>query len=217
MRYLFPQCLGLIVFLFSLTSCSEVNPTDIKIGKQIWMGDNLSVSVFKNGDVIPQAKTAKQWNDAAKKKEPVWCYFENNLENGKIFGKLYNWYAVSDIRGLAPKGYHVPSDHEWSILSKFLGGGDNSGQKLKSKFIWKNDGKGSNSSLFSGLPGGYRVSADGAFVYLFYNCNFWSTTSYDKFNAWGRGLVDYNGNFTRFYDNKFFGFSVRCIKNADYF
>jgi uncharacterized protein (TIGR02145 family) len=203
--------------LFCLVGCVEINPSDVKIGNQFWMSKNLNSTTFKNGDPIPQAISTEAWNYAAKKKLPVWCYYENNIKNGEKFGKLYNWYAVNDPRGLGPKGYHVPSDHEWSILYKFLGYNEESGNKLKSQSDWKNNGKGSNSSKFDGLPGGYRVNTGGAFVYLFYNGNFWSSTSHDKTNAWGRGLVDYNGNFTRFYDHKSFGFSVRCIKNADYF
>lgn len=203
----------LLTFLILLFACKEINPNDVQLGDQLWMNKNLSTACFKNGSPILHAKTADEWNFATKNKIPAWCNYQNLMSNGKIVGKLYNWYAVTDSRGLAPQGYHIPSDKEWSILFYFLGGDSNAGNAIKSKTGWSNDGNGSNIYSFNALPGGYRVNTNGAFVYLFYNANFWSTTSFDKYHAFGWGLVDYNGNLNRFHDSKSFGFSVRCIKN----
>jgi Fibrobacter succinogenes major domain (Fib_succ_major) len=110
---------------------------DVKIGKQTWMSKNLDVSTFRNGEQIPQAKDVEQWQYAGTNKIPAWCYYEFNESNGKKYGKLYNWFAVSDSRGLAPNGYHIPSDAEWDILTDFLGGADIAGKKMKSKDGWK--------------------------------------------------------------------------------
>ncbi len=95
---------------------------EIKIDKQIWMVENLNEDKFRNGDVIPQAKSREEWIKAGKEKKPVWCYFNNDSKNGSKFGRLYNWYAVADSRGLAPFGWHIPSEKEWIKLIEFLGG-----------------------------------------------------------------------------------------------
>jgi uncharacterized protein (TIGR02145 family) len=102
----------------------------VTIGTQVWMKENLNVSTFKNGDPIPEAKTDEEWKKARNNKQPAWCYYDNDLANGAKYGKLYNWYAVNDPRGLAPSGYHVPTDKEWSILTNFLG--SDAGTKMKS-------------------------------------------------------------------------------------
>ena len=93
----------------------------IKIGKQKWMAENLNVSSYRNGDPIPQVQDKDEW---AKLTTGAWCYYENDVENGKIYGKLYNWYAVNEPRGLAPEGWHISNDDEWGILIDRLGGDD---------------------------------------------------------------------------------------------
>jgi uncharacterized protein (TIGR02145 family) len=110
----------------------------VTIGTQVWMKENLNVSSFRNGDPIPEAKTAKEWQAAGEAKQPVWCYYDNDPKNGVKYGKLYNWYAVNDSRGLAPSGYHVPTDLEWTVLADFLGGESVAGGKLKSANGWDN-------------------------------------------------------------------------------
>jgi len=140
--------------VFALQSIAQT----VTIGTQVWMTKNLDVSTFRNGDPIPQAKTDEEWVKAGDNKQPAWCYYENDPANGAKYGKLYNWYAVSDSRGLAPVGYHVPSDAEWTLLTDYLGGEEKAGDKMKSKQGWAEDGNGTNSSGFSGLPGGNRNS-----------------------------------------------------------
>jgi hypothetical protein len=112
--------------------------------------ENLDVDKFRNGDPIPEAKTDEEWYQATNNKEPVWCYYNNDPANGEKYGKLYNWFAVNDPRGLAPTGYHVPSDAEWTTLTNYLGGESVAGTKMKS------------TSGFSCLQGGFR-SNDGTF------------------------------------------------------
>ena len=185
---------------------------EVTIGTQVWMTKNLDVSTFRNGDPIPQAKTKEEWEKAGDNKLPAWCYYENDPANGAKYGKLYNWYAVSDSRGLAPVGYHIPSDAEWTILSDYLGGAEKAGAKMKSKQGWAEDGNGTNRSGFSGLPGGYRGSYEafygvGEFGY------WWSSTEYDSDVAWGRYLNYDVGNVGRNDSYKARGFSVRCLRD----
>jgi uncharacterized protein (TIGR02145 family) len=108
----------------------------VTIGTQVWMKENLSVSTFRNGDPIPEAKTDEEWERAGEEGKPAWCYYDNDVKNGTKYGKLYNWYAVNDARGLAPSGYHVPTDEEWKMIKDFLG--DDAGTKMKSTSGWDN-------------------------------------------------------------------------------
>ena len=101
----------------------------VTIGTQVWMTKNLEVSTFRNGEIIPEAKTKDEWIAAADNHTPAWCYYDNNPANGTKYGKLYNWHAVNDSRGLAPEGWHVPTDEEWTVLENSLG--DDIGKKMK--------------------------------------------------------------------------------------
>ena len=103
----------------------------ITIGTQVWTTKNLDAATFRNGDPIPQAKTDDEWWKAGVNKQPAWCYYDNDPANGAKYGKLYNWYAVNDSRGLAPVGYHIPSDAEWTILVDYLG--SDAGTKMKNQ------------------------------------------------------------------------------------
>ena len=95
--------------------------SEVKIGKQIWMTKNLDVSTFRNGDPINELQSKEEWYAAEFNATPGWCDYENDSEYGETYGKLYNYFAVYDKRGLAPKGWHIPSDKEWSILIDYLG------------------------------------------------------------------------------------------------
>jgi uncharacterized protein (TIGR02145 family) len=145
----------------------------VTIGTQTWMTKNLDVATFRNGDVIPQAKTDEEWQAAGENKSPAWCYYDNDPKNGTKYGKLYNWYAVNDARGLAPTGFHIPSPQEWHVLSTFLGGYDVVDKKMKSNSGWLNS-NGTNSSGFSGLPGGCRYY-DGYFDNVGMGGYWWSS------------------------------------------
>jgi len=194
--------------VFTLQSIAQT----VTIGTQVWMYKNLDVSTFRNGDPIPQAKTDEEWEKAGVNKQPAWCYYNNDPANGAKYGKLYNWYAVSDSRGLAPVGYHIPFDAEWTLLTDYLGGEENAGAKMKSKQGWAKDGNGTNSSGFSGLPGGYR-GTNGTFITIGKNGYWWSSSEYYTSFAWYRNLYYYNGNVDRGSYNKEDGFSVRCLRD----
>jgi uncharacterized protein (TIGR02145 family) len=93
----------------------------VVIGAQTWMAENLNVSTFRNGDNIPEAKTNEEWNTAGENGQPAWCYYDFDSNNGAEYGKLYNWFAVTDLRGLAPFGWHTPNLDEWNILRVYIG------------------------------------------------------------------------------------------------
>ena len=203
----------LLFLMLFLTGIS--NAQTVTIGTQVWMTKNLDVSTFRNGDPIPEARTDEEWQKARENKQPAWCYYENDPSNGAKYGKLYNWYAVNDSRGLAPAGYHVPSDVEWTKLTDFLGGEEVAGDKMKSKSDWAENGNGTNTSGFSGLPGGYRFK-NGPFYYIGDFGYWWSSTEFNTTNAWGRSLSYGSGDVYRGYYKyygKEVGFSVRCIKD----
>jgi uncharacterized protein (TIGR02145 family) len=184
----------------------------VKIRNQIWMTENLNVDQFRNGDLIPEAKTETEWELAGKNEQPAWCYYDNDPMNGEKYGKLYNWYAVNDSRGLAPKGYHVPSDFEWTTLTTYLGGENIAGAKIKSTNGWDENSKGTNSSGFSGLPGGCRYS-DGSFSLIGGNLYLWNSSENDENNAWSISADYYLAQVYRNSEIKTNGFSVRCLKD----
>lgn len=178
---------------------------------QEWSTKNLDVSIFRNGDSIPEAKTANEWEQAGENGKPAWCYYANNEEsNGKIYGKLYNWYAVNDPRGLAPAGWHIPSAAEWAALEKQIG--DDAGTKMKSTSLWEYN-SGTNSSGFSGLPGGMR-DYNGFFMFLGSDGYWWSSSTYDdKYNAVSFHLNYEKKELIQSIKPRTEGYSVRCVKD----
>ena len=158
------------------------NIETVIIDTQEWTTKNLNVSKYRNGDIIPEVKDYNKW---AKLTTGAWCYYNNDPKNGAIYGKLYNWYAVNDPRGLAPKGFHISSDSELNNVTDLKG----------------IDG-------FAGLPGGYRNN-DGTFGNIGNNGLWWGRTTY----AWYRGLNYSNGTAYRNDTNKEDGLSVRCLRD----
>ena len=184
----------------------------VKIGTQIWTTKNLDVSTYRNGDTIRHARTPEEWQDAASKGEGAWCYYNHDPKNGEVYGKLYNWYAVKDSRNLAPSGYHIPSDLEWSLLTEYLGGEEIAGFKMKSTSGWYDNGNGDNSSGFNGLPGGY-CNNNGSFGDITGYGNFWCSSENNASSAWFRFLFSYSTKVLRDGYGKYNGFSVRCLRD----
>ena len=136
------------------TNATSVIYTSVLIGTQQWMQQNLEVVTYRDGTVIPQVTDATAWAGLT---TGAWCYYGNDPSSG--YGKLYNWYAVNDPRGLAPQGWHIPTDAEWTTLSTLLGGTSVAGGKMKTTGItrWNSPNtSATNESGFAGLPGGYR-------------------------------------------------------------
>ena len=188
------------------------NYKTVKIGNQTWMSENLDAGTFRNGEPITEATSAEEWKKMGIEGKPAWCYYGFNAESGAQYGKLYNWYAVNDARGLAPKGWHVPTDEEWTQLTEFLGGHQTAGIKTKNITGWKDNGNGNNSSGFAGLPGGY-CNAFGAFFNESNSGYWWSSTENGKSYAWYRVLTySYKDMYRDDYYEQH-GLSVRCLRD----
>lgn len=189
-----------------------------KIGTQIWGIKNLNVERFRNGDLIPEARTNEEWLRAGENKEPAWCYYDNDTNVGQPYGKLYNWYAVNDPRGLAPQGWHIPSKDEFQKLIDFLGGGNKALKKMKSPDFW--DGK-DNVLGFNAVPGGERkTNTDGGFntplgfQSIYETGGYWSSTEElerQEESAWYIGLSVDGVKLDHWFKND--GYSVRLIKD----
>ncbi|NOU46876.1 MAG: hypothetical protein HOO86_07430 [Bacteroidales bacterium] len=185
----------------------------IVIGTQEWMGENLKVTHYNNGDEIPYITDYSQWWSLT---TGAFCWYYNNEDIYRdTYGAMYNWLAVVDSRNLCPTGYHIPTDAEWMILGNFLGGNsNNAGGKLKETGLshWNSPNTGAtNETDFTGLPGGYRGTSS------FYNLgvagSWWSVNEFDNSNAWYSLLTKSSGNFDMHNVNKRIGISVRCLKD----
>jgi uncharacterized protein (TIGR02145 family) len=207
------QVSGILLSAYTCGSCLDCIPgSELTIGTQIWTGCNLDVDVYSNGDSIPQVEDPTAW---AALTTGAWCHYNNNPVNGTTYGKLYNWYAVNDPRGLAPTGYHIPTDTEWTTLIDYLGGDAVAGGKMKETGLchWFTPNAGAtNSSGFTGFGGGSRLD-DGTFYFINKGGYFWSSTENDPDYAWYR-ILGYNaGDSGRSNADKISGFSVRLIKD----
>jgi uncharacterized protein (TIGR02145 family) len=176
----------------------------VTIGKQIWMSENLKVTRYNNGDSIPNVIDDTTWNHLT----------SGAFYNNTIYGKLYNWYAVSGSPNVCPTGWHVPTDAEWSTLISYLGGEDVAGSSLKDTGTtnWASTNFATNESGFTALPGGCRLAGD----LIFHNghgCAWWTATKYDSGKAWYRSLFYNDGKVRRNYNALTSGFSVRCVKD----
>jgi uncharacterized protein (TIGR02145 family) len=188
----------------------------VTIGTQVWTNKNLDVSTYRNGDIIPQVTDATTW---AALTTGAWCYYNNDSTMGAKFGKLYNWYAVNDPRGIAPTGWHVPTDTEWTTLTSYLGGKTVAGGKMKEAgtLNWLSPNTGAtNESGFTGLPGGLRDTPPSCLFYTVgVNGYWWSTTTSEYFSnaAWYFELVMDAGELSTTIYNKGTGLSVRCLRD----
>src|SRR5687767_5946603 len=201
---------AVLLVLFVFLSGAEDYKT-VKIGDQVWMLENLSVDRFRNGEAIQHATTTEEWVRAGKEGKAAWCYYENKQENDARYGKLYNWYAVTDPRGLAPEGFRVATDADWRLVTDFLGGEDAAGTKMKSPSGWIAKGNGTNESGFSGLPGGSR-NLYGEFQYGHETAYWWTSTERDRELAWYR-VIDQSPYYVyRTNYSKANGLSVRCVE-----
>jgi uncharacterized protein (TIGR02145 family) len=184
----------------------------ITIGNQIWMAENLKTTKFRNGDPIPKVLANNDWSALT---SGAYCWYNNDVANKTCYGALYNWYAVNDSRNIAPLGWHIPSDEEWTALANFLQGKSQAGGKLKETGLthWSDpNSNATNSSGFCALPGGYRAK-DGVFKNLSFCGCWWATTEYTKSVGWYR-YVDYGtGTIYSVSTYKSNGFSIRCIKD----
>ncbi len=187
------------------------------IGTQEWMTENLKVSKYNDGKVIPNITDSSQWSDDTL---GAWCYYNNDITNNPSYGKLYNWYVISTTtnsnkKNICPTGWHVPTDNEWTVLTDYLGGESVAGDKLKaaSTLGWSNliNKDATNTSLFTAVPGGYRLN--NGFFMIGDNGNWWSS-SIDSNRVWTRDLnAGFDVVFIRHHPPMQRGLSIRCVKN----
>ena len=184
--------------------------TTVTIGSQVWMKENLKVSKYRNGDPIPTNLNNTDWENTT---SGAYAIYNNDAANNTTYGKLYNWYAVADPRGLCPTGWHVPSDAEWTTLVNFLGGSSVAGGKMKTTTGWTSPNTAAtNESGFSGLPGGNRYYLGSYDVIGNYGL-WWSSTESMDTHALHR-FLDYSSDNSGGYGNgKRNGFSVRCLRD----
>jgi uncharacterized protein (TIGR02145 family) len=185
----------------------------VTIGTQNWMTKNLDVATYRDGTPIPQVTDPTAWANLT---TGAWCYYNNDPANGLIYGKLYNWYAVNDPRGLAPVGWHIPSDAEWNKLSNFLGGSSVAGDFMKETgtLHWRSPNTAAtNSSGFTALPAGFKDATTTGFFTINDNAFWWSTTELSVNGASYRYMNYTNGTLYPQGIDKKRGNSVRCIKD----
>lgn len=183
----------------------------IKIGEQIWMVENLKTTKYRNGDEISHVSGNSQWSQLTK---GAYCFYNNNSNTPGEYGKLYNWYAAKDNRNIAPEGWRIPTDADFTQLINFLGGQETAGGNMKEKNSshWSAPNTGAtNESGFTALPGGLRHE-DGSFNFLKQHASFWSTTASNTYDAFIRDLYFESAAITRHEFSKKSGFSIRCIK-----
>ena len=188
----------------------------IMIGAQVWMVENLKVTRYRNGDPIPHVTDNNQWSNRA---SGAYCNYNNNASNAATYGRLYNWYAVNDARGLAPAGWRVPTDTDWQKLIDYLGGSSVAGGKLKETGTahWNSPNTGAtNKSGFKALPGGMRYGYAGNFFSIGGEGLWWSAREGSSSHAWSRRLSYDNSGISRYdgyFGSKQNAFSVRCIRD----
>jgi uncharacterized protein (TIGR02145 family) len=210
--------MGFIDHPDTVTDTDGNNYKTIKIGNQIWMAENLKVKHYRNGDEIHNDTIVMVPETGG------WCDYKNDTANDRLYGKLYNWYAATDARGIAPKGWHVPSDSEVTVLVNFLGGEKIAGRKMKSNGGWgeTRKGGGTNESGFTAVPGGCGSIIPGGefrcFNYVingdYLTCSQDTTDKvYGKFRMRTFAFAYNYDQVFRSYDGKRSYLSVRCVKD----
>jgi len=196
---------------------------DSLLGTQTWKTCNLDVTTYRNGDTIPYVSDPVAWSNLT---TGAWCYYLNDSDYGPVMGKLYNWYAVNDPRGLAPVGYHIPTTAEWTTLVNFAGGFLDAGGVLKTYGSsirscitpsncanWDVDNITTNLQInFLARPAGFRAS-NGTFQNMGSHTYYWTSSEYDAATAWQYSLYNANQEVTKTFENKKNGYSIRIIKD----
>ena len=185
----------------------------VLIGNQVWMSENLKVTKYKDGTAIPTGHSNSDWSNLS---SGAYAVYDDDDVNTDTYGFLYNWYAVDDSRIIAPDGWHVPTDDEWTTLTDYLGGTSVSGGKMKETGTehWSSPNTdATNESGFTALPGGYRYF-NGNYIHQGYSGYFWSSTEYNgRGSAWYRLLYYDGSDVSRSNYYKECGFSLRCVRD----
>lgn len=191
-----------------------------------WFSENLRTLLYSNGEDLPSNLTDSQWNNADYGATSVYgedggCNnYSSDIDSCdplvalEEYGRLYNWYAVDDDRGLCPVGWHVPSEGEWYNLVSAFGGSSVAGESLKSNYGWSYEGQGTNESGFNGMPGGKRQDGSGYFSSAGDNGTWWTSTPYSSLARYSELKFNSNG-VTNSYADRETGYSVRCVQDAE--
>jgi len=182
----------------------------VQIGTQVWLVENLKTTRYRHGHPIANVTDSTSWNNLT---TGAYCSYNNDASKSAIYGLLYNWYAVNDTDSIAPKGWHVPAQTEWTTMSTYLGNLESVGGMLKETGTthWQTPNAGANNmTLFTALPGGERLS-HGSFTGIGTTGAWWSSTGDNTYDAWGR-YINYNDStLFRYDDTQKVGFSIRCV------
>lgn len=203
------------VYLIVLLAISCKRPIPLKDYPSVvfcgdeWMVNNLDVAVFRNGDPIPEARTDEEWQQAVASKQAAWCYYNNDSAFGKKHGKLYNWYALVDPRGLAPEGWSIADDQEWTNLTNCFGGQKEVVPRIAAFLRDSSEFKLVDFLSFGGTRGGH-----GAFTQLNEYGRYYTKTELleDDNHVWRRAISIYDDHLLSFGVNKEDGLSVKCVK-----
>ena len=200
----------------SITDIDDNLYKTVNIGNQQWMAENLKVTKYNDGTAITNVPDGTQWKNLT---TAAWCYYNNEGANNTKYGNLYNWYAVSPTtnggKNVCPTGWHVPTDADWTVLTDYLGGETVAGGEMKEvgTASWNTPNTGStNTSLFTGLPGGLRYDS-GNYLNVGYGGYWWSSSEGSTSSARSRYLVNDSGNASRSSSSKRLGLSVRCLRD----
>lgn len=184
----------------------------VKIGDQVWMVENLKTTRFRDGTALHKVTDKSEWSNL---RTSGYCDYGNNQENANIYGRLYNGYAVIDSRYLAPSGWRIASDSDWTKLEKHLCGAKTAGGKLKEKgisyWLYPNICVDEEFGFFA-IPGGERAT-DGNFLLLSRSCFWWSPAWHDSSSIHYRRIYHNDIIIERDTHPLKNGFGVRCVKN----
>ena len=220
------NCFQLVTLLLFVNHSYSQDLKPVRIYKQIWAGVNLSLDHFQNGDEIMEAKTKEEWRECFDKRVPAWCSYSNSKKNDSIYGKIYNFYAISDVRKVCPVGYKVPIPSDWMNLRNILNSVPNSNQyiirsakRMKSKTGWKDNGNGIDDVYLNGTPGGVRLM-DGTFTGIKRQVAYWSfpeewrerPMSHDAYRSLYFMLKFYEDDILESDNVEINGLYLRCVK-----
>jgi len=241
-KHLWILTLSFLAFVFAFTtSCKEEMLTDgintitvqdidgntyhtVNIGTQVWMVENLNTKRYSNGDTIINSNIQKNWSSL---QTGGFCNYNNDSTNYSKYGKIYNWYAVNDSRKIAPKGWHVATDADWTKLTDYLktklGSDSLLAKSLADSTTWEssiiknavgNKISINNASGLTALPGGY-CDGNGAFYFVGNVSRWWSSTQHETYDvdAWSVSLSSDDSKISRNFYFKNVGFYVRCVKD----
>jgi uncharacterized protein (TIGR02145 family) len=214
---------------YSDITCEDIDGhvyNSVLIGGQVWMARHLDVSRYRNGDSVIHA-VSDEWQGASKSKVGAWCFLYDDPMTEYEYGKLYNWYAVNDPRGLAPIGWHIATDQDWKQLELALGMNPDEIDEeddlrgtnqqicnlLKPRFQFEKD---IDFNGFNALPAGFRRDDDDDCIFDQSDwCYIWTSSEAGSEIAWQRTLsFQESEGISRISLNKAYGMSIRCVKDS---